>query len=82
LERKTVRVQYYAALREAAGLSEESLLSGAVTAADLYDEVAARHTFTFPRSSLSVALNDRIEPWTARVRDGDTVVFLAPFAGG
>jgi len=79
---KTLRMHYYAAFREAAGLSEEALRSAAVTAADLYDEVALLHRFSFDRSVLRVVLNDTIVPWTAELRDGDRVVFLAPFAGG
>ncbi len=79
---KNLRMHYYAALREAAGLSEEALNSAAATAAELYDQVALRHGFPFDRSILRVVLNDAIVPWTAELRDGDTVVFLAPFAGG
>jgi molybdopterin converting factor small subunit len=79
---KTLRMQYFAAFREAAGRSGEELRSAAPTAADLYDEIALRHGFSFDRSILRVVLNDTIVPWTAEVRDGDTVVFLAPFAGG
>jgi molybdopterin synthase sulfur carrier subunit len=78
----SVTLCYYAALREAAGRSEERVETAARTAAELYEEAAARHGFRFQRSSLRVAVNDRIEPWTTEVRSGDTVVFLAPFAGG
>ena len=78
----TVKLCFYAALREAAGRSEESVETGAATAAELYEEVAARHGFRFPRSSLRVAVNDKVEPWSMEVHTGDTVVFLAPFAGG
>jgi sulfur-carrier protein len=80
--RKSVTLHYYAALREAAGRSEEALESAARTAADLYDEVAARHGFSFDRSILRVVLNDTIVTWTSELEDGDSVVFLAPFAGG
>ncbi len=78
----SVRVEYYAAFRESAGCSEEAVQSSAVTAADLYDELALRHGFRFDRSFLSVAVNDSVVPWTSPVRDGDTVAFLTPFAGG
>ena len=80
--RASVKLCYYAAIREAAGRSEECLETDARTAADLYDEVAARYGFPFPRSSLRVAVNERVEPWSTEVHAGDTVVFLAPFAGG
>ncbi len=78
----SIRIQYFAALREAAGVPEECVQTAATTAGELYEEAARRHGFPFPRSSLRVALNDRIEPWSAELHDGDRVVFLAPFAGG
>lgn len=80
--RKSVKMCYYAVFREAAGRSEEALESAALTAADLYDEVAAMHGFPFDRAILRVVVNDTIVPWSSEVKDGDTVVFLAPFAGG
>ncbi|HUI71287.1 MAG TPA: MoaD/ThiS family protein [Spirochaetia bacterium] len=79
---KTLRVHYYAAFREAAGRSEEEVTSSATTAAELYDEMTLLHGFSFDRSILRAVVNNVIVPWTAPVRDGDVVVFLAPFAGG
>ena len=79
---KTLRMLYYAAFREAAGVSEEDVQTAAATAVELYDEVAARHQFSFDRSILRVVLNDKIVPWSTSLTDGDTVVFLAPYAGG
>jgi len=79
---KVVKLHYYAAFHEAAGMREEDWRSGAATAAELYDEVAARHRFHFDRSTLRVARNDCVVPWESEIRDGDTVVFLAPYAGG
>jgi len=80
--RKTLTISYYAAFHDAAGVREESWTTGAATASELYDEVAARHGFRFDRTVLKVALNDCVVPWETAVRSGDTVVFLAPFAGG
>ncbi len=79
---KTLRMQYYAAFREAIGCGAEDVSSTASTAAELYDEVSRRHGFSFDRSILRVVVNHVIVPWSAEVHDGDTVVFLAPFAGG
>jgi len=79
---KTLRMQYFAAFRERAGLGGEELHSTASTLAQLYEEVALRHGFSFDRSILRAVLNDTIVPWTAEVRDGDRVAFLTPFAGG
>jgi sulfur-carrier protein len=80
--RKALRILYYAAFREAAGRGEETVLSAAATAEDLYREIASRYGISYDLSILRVALNDQVVPWSSPVADGDTVVFLAPFAGG
>jgi molybdopterin converting factor small subunit len=79
---KSVHLLYFAAFHDAAGRREETFLSAASTAAELYDEVAARYGFRFDRSILGVALNDEVVPWHSELSDGDLVAFLAPFAGG
>jgi sulfur-carrier protein len=79
---KVLHVLYYAAFREATGLSEETVRSAAPTAADLYRELSLAHGIRCATSVLRVALNDCVVPWDSPVSDGDTVVFLAPFAGG
>jgi sulfur-carrier protein len=79
---KSFHMQYYAAFRDAAGVPGETIQSAAGTASELYTEIARRHGINFDFSFLGVALNDQVVPWTSRLSDGDTVVFLAPFAGG
>ena len=51
-----VHVQYFAVLRERAGRNQETVATAATTAADLYDELAARHPFGLPRSMLLLGL--------------------------
>ncbi|MEL7450660.1 MAG: molybdopterin converting factor subunit 1 [Pseudomonadota bacterium] len=77
-----MEVQYFASLRELAGCQRETLSTGAATAAELYDEVKAKHAIHLCRSSLKVAVNDDFASWTAPLADGDRVVFLPPVAGG
>ncbi len=79
---KTVRVQYFAALREQAGCREETIATTAATLAMLYQELKRRHGFTFPAERLGVAINDDFSGWSAPLADGTTVAFLPPFAGG
>jgi molybdopterin converting factor subunit 1 len=80
--KKTVRVRYFAILREQRGLDEEAVATGASTAAEVYEELRARHRFTLPPGRLRVAINDDFAPWAAEVGDGDTLAFLPPVAGG
>lgn len=79
---KELRILYYAAFREATGLSEETVRSAARTAADLYREISHMYGIPYELSTLTVAFNDQVVPWSSPLGDGDTVVFLAPFAGG
>lgn len=77
-----VTLHYVAYLRETAGCAEETRTTAATTLAALYDEAAADHGFCWPRTTMAVAVNERVVPWTSPVRDGDEVLFLPPAAGG
>lgn len=78
----TLRVQYFALLRDQAGRSEEQVTTTAATAALLYSELAARYGFTLGSESLKVAINTEFAEWSAPLAAGDTVVFIPPVAGG
>ncbi|HVS51779.1 MAG TPA: MoaD/ThiS family protein [Opitutaceae bacterium] len=78
----TVRVQYFAILREQRGLAEETLATGAATPAALYAELRARHGFTLPLERVRAAVNDEFAAADAPLREGDRVVFIPPVAGG
>ena len=79
---KTVHIEYYAFLREAAGLSEERWSTEAGTAAELYAELRERYGFTIETTTLRAAINEEFVDWTAPLSDGDNVVFIPPVAGG
>jgi molybdopterin-guanine dinucleotide biosynthesis protein A len=79
---RTLRVQYYAILREQAGRSEETLDTTAATPAELYEELRRRHPFQLTAAQLKVALNSEFSDWQTPLRHGDTVVFIPPVAGG
>jgi len=79
---KTVRIQYYAILREQAGRSEETVDTSAGTPAELYAELQQRHPFQLTSAQLKVALNSEFSDWQTPLKHGDTVVFIPPVAGG
>lgn len=79
---KTVRVQYYAILREQAGRNDETLDTSAATPAELYAELRRRHPFQLAPEQLKVALNSEFGDWQTPLKHGDTVVFIPPVAGG
>ncbi|MBT8442922.1 MAG: MoaD/ThiS family protein [Gammaproteobacteria bacterium] len=77
----SIRVEYFAILREKVGKSAENLQTSAETASALFDELAARHGFS-NRAGMKVAINDEFSDWNAALADGDSVVFIPPVAGG
>jgi len=77
-----IEVQYFAVLRERAGTNREIVQTAATTAAELYDELAARHPFGLPQAMLRVAVNDEFAEWSRPLKAGDRVVFIPPVAGG
>jgi molybdopterin converting factor small subunit len=79
---KRIKVQYYAILREQAGRSDESIVTGANTPRDLYNELKARYPFSLAPEMLRVAVNAEFGEWSQRLADGDSVVFIPPVAGG
>jgi molybdopterin converting factor subunit 1 len=79
---RRIHVQYFAVLRERAGRSEETCVTGAATPAELYAELQAVHGFALPRSMLRVAVNEAFSDWSRPLAEGDRVVFIPPVAGG
>ena len=52
------------------------------TAAELFDELAARHGLSLARSDMRVAINEEFGDWQQPLASGDRVVFIPPVAGG
>ena len=77
-----VNLQYFAQLREQAGVGDEVVDTSAATPRELYAELRARHGFSLSADSLKVAVNERFGDWQQALVDGDTVVFVPPVAGG
>jgi len=77
-----IEIQYFAVLRERAGVSRETVETTAATAAELYEEIAGRHAFDLPQAMLRIAVNDEFADWSRPLADGDRVVFIPPVAGG
>jgi len=78
----TIRVQYFALLREQAGRSDETVATRARNPRELYAELASRYPFTLPTAMLRVAINAEFGEWSQPLKPGDSVVFIPPVAGG
>ena len=79
---KTIKIQYFAALREQRGLREETVETSASTAQDLYGELATQHDLKLPSSLVKASINLQLKPLDFAISDGDEVVFIPPVAGG
>jgi molybdopterin synthase sulfur carrier subunit len=80
-----VRVLYFAGLRDAVGVDEESLdLPPAVTTvAELCAHLAARHrAYGDRRAHVRVARNEAFARDDEPLADGDVVALIPPVAGG
>jgi len=77
-----LHIEYYASLREARGLSRESLQSDAATPGVLYESLRIEHGFRLRAEQLRVVVNEEFAAWDAPLHEGDTVVFIPPVAGG
>ncbi len=77
-----IRVRYFAAFREAAGIESETVESGAGTIAALFRECQARHTGLDKFPASLAAVNDEMSDWEAPLSEGDEVLFFPPVAGG
>ncbi len=80
--KKTLHIQYFALLREQAGVNEQQLDSEARTPAQLYDQLRMEHGFSLSRTQLRAVVNEEFVNWEQALNDGDRVVFIPPVAGG
>jgi molybdopterin synthase sulfur carrier subunit len=81
----SVRVLYFAGLREAVGVAEESLElpAGVRTVRDLADHLAARHpAYAERRDYVRLARNEAFAAEDERIADGDVIALIPPVAGG
>lgn len=78
----TVSIRYFALLREQRGLTEERLTTDATTPEALYAELRARHGFTLPPERVRAAVDGEFVAAGTALREGQSVVFIPPVAGG
>ena len=79
---KTIRIQYFARLREDRGQSEEEWCTDCGSVRELYAQLQAVHGLSLAASSVRPAINGAYTPWETELNDRDEVVFVPPVAGG
>lgn len=77
-----VKLLYFASLRERAGVASEAITTDAPDLAGVYDDVQARHGFTWPREHLRVAVDGEFARWSDAPSAGSEIAFIPPVSGG
>lgn len=78
----TISLQYFALLREQTGCQQEQIKTEATTPRHVYQELAARYPLTLPVERIGVAINNNFSGLDAALKDGDSLTFIPPVAGG
>lgn len=81
----TVRILYFAGLRDAVGIGEEALElpAGVATVGALTDHLARRHAaYAARRAHVRVARNEAFATDDEPVTEGDVIALIPPVAGG
>lgn len=77
-----ITVLYFASLAEKSGMDEELLTCQTHDLGELYQTLATRFGFTLTKDKLAVAVNHHLTTWDTPIKQGDTVAFIPPVAGG
>lgn len=78
---RTVKVKYFASLREKAGVeAEEVSFEGSYK--ELYEELSRKYDFNLPSDMIQVAVDDEFTSMNHLVVQDAKVVFIPPVAGG
>lgn len=78
----SVSVQYFASLREEAGIESETISVSCRTYQELYLHLKEKHLFTVPIEMIQVAVDDEFSRLDSPISEGARVVFIPPVAGG
>lgn len=80
---ETVKIRYFALLRELIGFSEENWpIESGMTASSLYEKIAMRYSLPLDIGDVRVAVNDEFTVMHHILTDGDQIAFIPPVSGG
>jgi molybdopterin synthase sulfur carrier subunit len=78
----TVRLQYFAILKDKRGIASETLETEASNPLELYEHLQSLHGFPLSAKNLRVAINGDFSRMDHPLRENDEVVYIPPVAGG
>ena len=81
-ETKKINIKYFAVFREQAGKGFETCETRALTAGQLFSELADRYQFKLDARYVRVSVNAEFSSMDHVLQHHDSVVFIPPVAGG
>ena len=78
----SIKVKYFASLREKAQKNDEEILENFKNSYDLYNALKEKYQFTLAVEELKVAINGEYKSFDTLIVAGDVVTFIPPVAGG
>ena len=78
----SIKVKYFASLREKAQKNEEEIFEEFSNSSDLYHALKAKYDFTLSIDEIKVAINGEYKSFDTLIAPGDVVTFIPPVAGG
>ena len=80
---KTIKVTYFANLKEHIKHSEEEIVeTSAETPEELYNLLREKYSFEQPSDMIKVAINGEFASMRTSLKKGDSLAFLPPMSGG
>ena len=77
-----ITIDYYAKLKQDAGIDKMELTTNSLTVAGLFEECRFKHRLSLKLPSVKPAANNAFVDWDYKLQDGDLIAFMPPFAGG
>lgn len=78
-----ITVLLFASLAEKAQQGQQQLsLDEAISLPELYAKLKQDYGFALEPAKVRVAINDEFASWEDTIKEGDTIAFIPPVAGG
>lgn len=77
-----ISILYFARLKSERGLSAEDVETDCLTAGALFAHLSQKHSLRTPASHAKIAVNNAFCSPETPLKEGDTVAFMPPMAGG
>ena len=82
MKKKSLRLLYFAMLRESTGVRAEDFSTTAGTPKELYAELRDLRGFAIGEADLRVAVNGEFAYLDDNLSEGDEIAFIPPVSGG